>query len=80
MEEINYVKVAAYFGGALAMGIGVLGPSLAQGMVASKALESMGKFPEMSNKIRLAMFLALGVIETNSIYVLLVSIILILFT
>ena len=51
MEEINYVKIAAYFGAAIAMGIGGIGPSLSQGRVASQGLESMGKYPEMSNKI-----------------------------
>lgn len=80
MEEINYVKMAAYIGAAISMGIGGLGPSLSQGMVASKAVESMGKFPEMSNKIRTSMFLALGIIETSSIYAFVVSMLLILFT
>lgn len=83
MEEINYisyVKMAAYFGAAICMGIGGIGPSLGQGMVASKAVESMGKFPEMSNKIRLTMLLALGIIETSSIYAFLVAMLLIFFT
>ena len=46
MEEINYVKMAAYFGAAFAMGIGTIGPALGQGLIASKAVESMGKYPE----------------------------------
>jgi F-type H+-transporting ATPase subunit c len=79
MEEVNYLKVAAYFGAALSMGIGGLGPSLGQGMVASKAVESMGKYPEMSNKIRITMLLALGIIETSSIYAFVVSMLLIIF-
>ena len=80
MNEINYVKMAAYFGAAIAMGIGGIGPSLSQGMVASKAVESMGKYPEMSNKIRTTMFLALGIIETSSIDAFVVAMMLILFT
>jgi len=79
MEEINYVKMAAYFGAAVAMGIGAIGPSLGQGTVAAKAVESMGKYPEMSNKIRTTMFLALGIIETSSIYAFIVALLLILF-
>ncbi len=80
MEEINYVKMAAFFGAAFAMGIGSIGPALSQGMVASKAVESIGKYPEMSNKIRTTMFLALGIIETSSIYAFVVAMLLILFT
>ncbi len=78
MEEINYVKMAAYFGAAIAMGIGGLGPSLGQGIVAAKAVETMGKYPEMSTKIRTTMFLALGIIETSSIYAFVVAMMLII--
>lgn len=80
MEEVNYVKMAAYFGAALAMGIGTIGPALGQGIVAGKALENLGKYPEMSNKIRAAMFIALGVIETSAIYAFVIAIMLISFT
>lgn len=80
MDEINYVKMAAYFGAAVAMGVGTIGPALGQGLVASKAVENMGKFPDMSNKIRTTMFLALGIIETSAIYAFVVSMMLILFT
>ena len=78
--DINYVKMAAYFGAAIAMGIGTIGPALGQGLVASKAIENMGKFPEMSNKIRTTMFLALGIIETSAIYAFVIAMVLILFT
>ncbi len=79
-DEINYVKMAAYFGAALAMGIGTIGPALGQGIVAAKAVENMGKYPEMSNKIRTSMFLALGIIETSAIYAFVIALILIWFT
>ena len=77
MEEMNYVKMAAFIGAALVMGIGSIGPSLSQGLVASKAVETMGKYPEMSNKIRLTMLFALAIIETSSIYAFIVALLLI---
>ena len=67
MEEINYVKMAAYFGAALAVGIGTIGPALGQGMIASKAVEAMGKYPETANKIRAAMLISLGVVEACAV-------------
>lgn len=80
MPEINYVKMAAYIGAAIAMGIGTIGPSIGQGLIGSKALESMGKYPEMSNKIRTTMMIALGIVETSPIYAFVVAMILILYS
>lgn len=80
MNEINYVKMAAYFGAAIAMGIGTIGPALGQGLVAAKTVENMGKYPEVSNKIRTTMFLALGIIETSAIYAFVIAMVLILVT
>ncbi len=80
MEEINYVKMAAYLGAAFAIGVGAIGPALGQGAVASKALENMGKYPEMADKIRTTMFIGLALIETLAIYAFIISLLLILFT
>ncbi len=77
MEEINYVKMAAYFGAAMAMAVGAIGPAVSQGMVAAKSVESMGKYPEMSNKIRMAMLIALGIIETSAIYAFIIALLLV---
>ena len=79
MEEINYVKMAAYLGAAFAIGIGTIGPALGQGSVASRAIENMGKYPEVANKIRTTMFIGLALIETLAIYAFIVSLLLILF-
>ncbi len=76
MDEINYVKMAAYIGAAICMGIGTIGPSLGQGLIGSKALESMGKYPEMSNKIRTTMMIALGLVETSAIYAFIIALLL----
>lgn len=77
---INYVKIAAYLGAAFVMGIGSIGPALGQGLIASKAVENMGKYPESSNKIRTTMFIALGIVETSAIYAFVIAMILILFS
>lgn len=80
MENVvNYVKIAAVLGAAFAMGIGTLGPSLAQGMVGSKACENVGKYPESFTNLRALFIIALTVIETSSLYALLVAMLLILY-
>ncbi len=73
---IDYVKVAAYLGAALAIGLGTLGPALGQGMVGAKACESMGKNPEAIGSIRQAMLIALVALETLAIYALLIALVL----
>lgn len=78
MEDVtNYVKIAAYLGAAFAIGIGCIGPSLAQGLVGSKACETIGKYPEAYSKVRLAMIVSLGIIEASCVYVLLIAVTLI---
>lgn len=73
MEGIFYVKAAAFIGAAFAMGFGSLGPALGQGMIGSKACESMGKYPESAGKIRTTMMIAMGLVETAAIYALLIA-------
>ena len=55
------------------MGLCVCGPAIAQGMVASKAMESIARQPEAAGQIRSSMILALGLIEALTIYGLLIA-------
>lgn len=73
MEDIALIKAAACIGVSIAMGLGVLGPALGQGLVGMKACENMGKYPESADRIRTAMMLAMALIETCAIYVTLVA-------
>ena len=58
---------------AIMMGLCVCGPAIAQGMVASKAMESIARQPEAAGQIRYSMILALGLIEALTIYGLLIA-------
>ncbi len=71
--DVFYVKAAAYFGAAIAMGIGAFGPAFGQGMIGAKACENIGKYPDSSGNIRTTMFIAMGIVETSAIYCALVS-------
>lgn len=74
MEEYMYIaKAAGFIGAALAIGLGTFGAALAQGMVASRACENIGKYPESSGNIRGTLFLSLVLIETLAIYSLLIA-------
>ncbi|MCW1888127.1 MAG: ATP synthase F0 subunit C [Candidatus Moranbacteria bacterium] len=67
------VESARLIGAALAMGLGALGPGLGLGILASKALEAIGRNPEAQSKIQTTMILAIAVTEAVAIYALVVA-------
>lgn len=74
MEDMMYyAKAAAYLAAALAIGLGTISPALAQGNVAARACENMGKYPEGAESIRSAMMAAMFLIETSAVYALLIA-------
>lgn len=79
MESVLLAKAAAYIAAGIAMGIGTIGPALGQGMIGSRACETMGKYPESASKVQGAMMLAMVLVETIAIYALLVALLLIFF-
>ena len=60
---------------AIVMGLGTVGPALAIGMLAAKALEAIGRNREASGKIQTAMILAIAFAEAVAIYALVVALI-----
>lgn len=80
MEEgIFIVKAAAFIGAGFAMAIGTIGPALGQGMIGKKATETVGKYPEVANKVRLNMILAMAMVESSAVFALVVAVMLIFF-
>jgi F-type H+-transporting ATPase subunit c len=82
MDAVNsaiIVKAAAAFGAALVMAIGSVGPSLGQGMIGKQACESIAKYPESANNVRLTMMIAMGFTESSAVYCLIIAILLIFF-
>ena len=57
---------------AIAIGLGSLGPGLAIGMLAGKAMEAIGCNPEAAPQIQPAMILAIAFAEAIAIYSLVV--------
>lgn len=60
-------------GMAIAVGIGMIGPGIGIGMIASKALEAIGRNPEASNKIVTNMFIGIVFTEALAIFALVVG-------
>ena len=70
--ELEAVKSIA---AAIAIGLGAMGPGVAIGMLAGKAMEAIGRNPEASSKIQTAMILAIAFAEAIAIYALVVALI-----
>ena len=60
---------------AFAIAIGAIGPALAIGKLAGKAMEAIGRNPEAAPKIQTAMILATAFTEAIAIYALVVALV-----
>lgn len=69
LEAIKSIAAAA------AIGIGAIGPAIAIGLMAGKAMEAIGRNPEASQKVQTAMILAIAFAEAIAIYALVVALI-----
>ncbi|GCE04186.1 MULTISPECIES: ATP synthase F0 subunit C [Dictyobacter] len=66
---MNLAPLAA----ALAIGIGAIGPGLAIGILAAKAMEAIGRNPEAAPVVQTNMILAIVFAEAIAIYALVVA-------
>jgi F-type H+-transporting ATPase subunit c len=62
---------------AVAIVAGTLGSTVMQGRAVIAALEGMSRQPEMADRLRATLFISLALLETASIYALLICLILI---
>ncbi len=62
-------------GAGLAIGLGAIGPGIGVGVLAAKAMESIGRNPEAVGLIQQNMILAIAFAEAIAIYALVVAII-----
>ncbi|MDD2434230.1 MAG: ATP synthase F0 subunit C [Clostridia bacterium] len=69
------MEAAKYIGAGLAIALGAIGPAIGEGLVASKALEAIGRNPEANGKIAPLMFVAMAITESTGIYALVVALI-----
>jgi len=69
------LEVLKYIAAGICMGIGSIAPALGEAMIASKAMEAIGRNPEASDKILTPMFVAMAITESTGIYALVISLI-----
>ena len=69
------LEAARLLAAGLAMGLGAIGPGIGEGIVAGKALEAMGRNPEMSDKLFSNMIVSMAITESTAIYSLVIALI-----
>lgn len=69
------IEVAKVFAAALAIAIGGAASALAEGKIASQAMETMGRNPSIKDDIFTKMIVAMAIAESTAIYALVVSLI-----
>ena len=72
VDNLPAIKAMA---AAFAIAIGAIGPALAIGKLAGKAMEAIGRNPEAASKVQTAMILAIAFTEAIAIYALVVALV-----
>ncbi len=70
--EAEAVKALA---AAIAVGLGAIGPAIGEGMIASKAMEAIGRNPEVQEKVTPLVFVTMAITESTAIYALVVALV-----
>jgi len=77
MNDLTLIAVASIITAGLTIGLGVVGPALAEGRAVGTALSSLAQQPDASATITRTLFVGLAMIESTAIYCFVVSMILI---
>ena len=67
------VEAAKEIGSALAIGLGAIGPGIGIGLIGSKAMEAMGRNPEVTGTIQTNMILGIAFAESIAIFSLVIA-------
>lgn len=76
-DSATLVAVASILGASLAMALGSIAPSLAEGRAVAEALKAMAQQPDEAGPLTRTLFVGLAMIESIAIYCLVVAMILI---
>lgn len=67
------VGAAKELGAALAMGLGAIGPGIGIGLIGAKAMEAMGRNPEVTGTVQTNMILGIAFAESIAIFSLVIA-------
>ena len=77
MDSITLVAVFSIAASGITIALGSIGPALGEGRALAQALSSIAQQPDEAGTITRTLFIGLAMVESTSIYCLIVSMILI---
>jgi F-type H+-transporting ATPase subunit c len=72
----DLIEIISIVSAAFAVGLGAIGPALAEGRAVAAALDAIARQPEAAGTISRTLFVGLAMIETMAIYCLVVALLL----
>ena len=69
------LEAARLLAAGICMGLGAIGPGIGEGFIAAKALEAIGRNPQMQGKIIPNMIVSMAITESTGIYALVITLI-----
>ena len=72
----DLIQIVSIFSAALSVGLGAIGPALAEGRAVASAMDALARQPEAAGTISRTLFVGLAMIETTAIYCLVVALLL----
>lgn len=67
------IEMISILAAAIAVGLGAVGPALAEGKAVAAAMDAIARQPEAANVLSRTLFVGLAMIETMAIYCLVVA-------
>ena len=69
----DLIQVASVISAAFAVGLGAIGPALAEGRAVAAAMDAIARQPEAAGTLSRTLFVGLAMIETMAIYTLVIA-------
>ena len=70
---MNYLPIVSILAAAFAVGMGAIGPALAEGRAVAAPMDAIARQPDAAGVISRTLFVGLAMIETMAIYALVVA-------
>lgn len=69
----DLIQIVSIFSAAFAVGLGAVGPALAEGRAVAAAMDAIARQPEAAGTVSRTLFVGLAMIETTAIYCLVIA-------
>ncbi len=73
LPPTNWIDIASILAASFAVGLGAVGPALAEGRAVAAAMDAIARQPDAAGVISRTLFVGLAMIETTAIYALVIA-------